>query len=203
MKTTFVLFGLILTSNALAQFVGNTAECLNPDEVELFERLNQYRVANGRPSIPISKSLSSVAQWHTWDIITNNPAIAPCNLHSWSNARPNLWSSVCYTPDHANSAGMWNKPREITNNVYTAFGFEISAIGYATPQAALQGWVNSPAHNDVMLNNGVWNTLTWRSVGVGFVGNSANIWFGDMVDPLGQMRACIGPVIFSDGFEGD
>ena len=33
---------------------------------------------------------------------------------------------MCYTADHANASGMWDKPREITGNAYGGNGFEIA-----------------------------------------------------------------------------
>lgn len=193
---------LMTFSNPIyAQYIGNTAVCLNPAEKQLVDQLNAYRVANGRTPVPISRSLSTVGQWHVWDQLTNNPVTGPCNLHSWSAAMPGLWTPVCYLPDHSAATGMWHKPREITNNIYTAFGYEISASGVLTPQAAVQAWSNSSAHNDVILNNGVWSNIVWRSVGVGYVGTTANVWFGDITDPQGSMPECSEVPLFVNGFE--
>jgi uncharacterized protein YkwD len=45
----------------------------------------KYRAEKGLPSIPISKSLTFVAQTHAKDLQLNHPDIAPCNLHSRSD----------------------------------------------------------------------------------------------------------------------
>ena len=38
----------------------------------------------------------------------------------------------------------------------------------ATPQGALSAWQNSPAHNDVILNAGIWQSYNpWPAMGVG------------------------------------
>lgn len=195
-----LIFLICFSTTVYAQF-SNTGRCLNTEETQLLDVFNQYRIASGKPSIPNSFSLSSVAQWHTWDIVTNNPVTGSCNLHSWSTARPSLWTPVCYLPDHSNATGMWHKPREITGNIYTGFGYEISTRGILSPQNALQNWINSAAHNDVMLNNGVWAQLTWRAVGIGYSGTSANIWFGEQSDPAGQMPVCVETPIFANSFE--
>jgi len=48
----------------------------------------------------------------------NNAIGGSCNLHSWSDARPDLWVGMCYTSDHANADLMWSKPSEITGGIY-------------------------------------------------------------------------------------
>ena len=68
--------------------------------------------------------------------VDNKPDAPPeCNLHSWSDKGP--WSACCYTPDHAQAQCMWDKPSELTN--YPGNGYEISAAGYDSAQAALAG----------------------------------------------------------------
>ena len=62
-----------------------------------------------------------------WSVIcTVGPHIAPAN-------------QLCYTWDHANAAGMWNKPREITNYQYLGNGFEIAYETLCSGKRALKG----------------------------------------------------------------
>lgn len=190
---------------AAAQYA-NTADCLNPEEASLLALVNQYRQQNGLPAVATSFSLSSVGQWHVWDLETNNPWAGSCNLHSWSNARPAIWEPVCYTSDHAQASGMWNKPRQITGNAYNSNGYENSAwtSGTMTAPAALQMWQNSPSHNQVILNQSDWSQLTWRAMGVGVSQHYAVLWFGTLTDPLGTMSPCGSTPpgeLFADGFE--
>jgi len=174
-------------------------ECLSADEAELLDLLNQYRNDNMLPSIAASQSLTEVAQWHVWDLTTNSPhAPSGCNLHSWSDQ--GVWTAVCYTPDHANKEGMWEKPSEITMGVYWNYGFEIAVEGAASPESALNAWKNSADHNDVILNQNVWTTLEWNAVGVGMLDGFGVVWFGELQDPNGTITACDGP-IFQNGFE--
>lgn len=202
-----LISALLAPSLASAQAVPpNTADCLNPDEAALAALANQYRQNNGLPAVPVSFSLSSVAQWHVWDLRANAPHQGACNLHSWSNARPAIWQAMCYTADHAQAAQMWNKPRQVTGNAYASEGYEIAA--YATPSIspalALTLWQNSAGHNDVLLNRNAWAGLTWRAMGVGLFQGYAVIWFGTLNDPLGTMHPCgsTNPGrVFRDGFE--
>lgn len=202
---SLLLTALLLPVTAAAQFA-NTGDCLNTQEAELADIVNDYRETNGLSRIPVSRSLASVGQWHVWDLHVNNPVGGSCNLHSWSNARPDLWQAMCYTSDHAQAAQMWNKPRQITGNAYHSDGYENSAFtsGTMTAALALQLWQNSPGHNDVILNRAGWSSLTWRAIGVGVSQRHAVLWFGTLSDPLGTMLPCGAADpnrIFGDGFE--
>ena len=181
----------------------NTAQCLNADEEELLRLANQYRQQNGLPAIAVSYWLSSVGQWHVWDLVANNPVVGNCNLHSWSGARPALWQAVCYTPDHAQAQQMWQKPTQLSAGTYTGTGYEIAAgsTGSLSPAAALALWQNSPGHNQVILNQGPWANLTWRAIGAGLSNGRAVIWFSDRADPSSMAPCPTNGVLFANGFE--
>lgn len=175
--------------------------CLNAQEAELARLINEYRAANNLPALQISKSLSLVAQQHVWDS-NNNQASWPspppgqsCNLHSWTRVvNPALqqgrWTEVCYTSDHANAAGMWNKPGEIAG--YPGEGVENSfaASGGANAAGALVAWQNSPGHNAVILQQSFWPQ--WAAMGVGVSGNFAHLWVSQTADPAGAAALCPG-----------
>jgi hypothetical protein len=164
-------------------------DCLSADEAELAQLINDYRAQRGLAPVPVSRSLSAVAQWHVWDLVVNHPYGGSCNLHSWSAG--DIWSEVCYTDDHANASGMWIKPREITGGVYTGAGYEIAASGVSSPAGALNLWKRSSAHNDVILNNGVWASYDpWPAMGIGMRGGYAVVWFGSGADPQGTIAVC-------------
>jgi uncharacterized protein YkwD len=158
---------------------------LTGDEVTLVNLINEYRMQYGLGAIPISQSLTKVAQAHAKDLYENRPDQGVdergygCNLHSWSD-RGN-WSPVCYTDDHYYSQNMWSKPREITNNAYPGNGYEISMVSseQVQPHAALASWQGSPGHNDLIVERDIWTNKNWPAVGVGIYGNYAVAWFGD------------------------
>lgn len=160
---------------------------LSDDEKRLYEMINEYRAQNGLPKIPLSLSLTYVAQEHAKDLHYNRPFSNVCNMHSWSD-RGN-WSGCCYTSDHSQSRCMWDKPRELTG--YTGNGYEI-AHGYAsyssyqghdvTPENSFNGWKSSPPHNAVILNQNMWSSITWKAMGVGIFKDFAVVWFGDQPD---------------------
>ncbi|MCU0843567.1 MAG: CAP domain-containing protein [Spirochaetes bacterium] len=155
------------------------------EEMKLYDLIMRYRAGRGLPSIALSPSLTHVAQVHARDLTDNRPAKGECNMHSWSDK--GKWSACCYTRDHRQAACMWNKPRELTP--YPGNGYEISngAWGVAmNAEIALKGWQGSPAHNAVIINEGIWSGGPWKAVGVGIYGNYAVVWFGREADPAGS-----------------
>ncbi|MCP4358782.1 MAG: hypothetical protein GY796_12250 [Chloroflexi bacterium] len=174
-------------------------DCVTDEEAQLVTLINDYRNQNGLPNVPVSKSLVTVAQWHVINLDENNPDSGTdpnsglsCNMHSWSDQHPSLWTPVCYTSDHAYAQGMWFKPREISGNVYTGYGYEnaYGSSGQATAVGAFNGWRNSPPHNDVILEQGIWNGYNWPAMGVSIYEHHAVLWFGDISDPQGSLNNC-------------
>lgn len=178
-------------------------DCTNVQETQLVALVNEYRVANGRSALPATRWMTATAQWHVWDLITNNPTSATCNMHSWSNSPPPgvFWTGVCWTGTQ--STEMWVKPREVSANAYLGIGFENAAVsgGEQTAAQALWQWQHSPAHNAVILQQGVWAGVNFQNIGVGIDGPYAVLWFGDGLDPAGAVSPCLTDSIFSAGFE--
>ncbi len=178
--------------------------CLNQEEAELARQINEYRASLNLPPLQISKSLSLVAQQHVWDSNNNQaswptaPAGKSCNLHSWSRVvnpalQQGTWSEVCYTSDHANAAGMWNKPREIAG--YPGDGVENSFAtgGTANATGALTAWKNSPGHNNVITQQGGWGPMA--AMGLGVSGGYAHLWLSGTADPVGEAPLCAGVTV--------
>ena len=172
--------------------------CLSPKEAELINLVNDYRGKHGLPPIANSRSLNKVARVHAIDLYENRPAdcadgscVDNCTLHSWSNQ--GFWTPVCYTNDNRHADKMWYKTREITNYVYPGEGYENA---YWTSEAevaverVLECWKESPSHNALLLQDGIWKGSNLQAFGVGIYKNVAVIWVGNAVDPLGSMAVC-------------
>jgi hypothetical protein len=172
--------------------------------MQLATMINQYRQHQGLPPIPVSPSMTLVAEAHALDTASEpDGGLAfdrgrdrrgvPCNAHSWSNRGP--WKPVCYTIDERYADAMWSKPREITRGLYSGDGFEIEyqSTGQVTARDALSGWMDSPEHLEVILEQGPWDNSFWRTagyrdshwraMGVGVAGYHAYVWFGKDPDP--------------------
>ena len=147
--------------------------CLSIEEKKLFELVNNYRIDKGLKEIPLSISLTFVAQTHAKDLHNNRPAASDsCNMHSWSKTRD--WSDCCYDKSHRQKECMWDKPKQLTN--YNGKGFELShGFGQlkefkgdtVTAESALKGWINSVHHNNVLINKKVWSKIEWNAMGIG------------------------------------
>jgi hypothetical protein len=164
-----------------------TLPAINARALELANALNKYRAQNGLPAIPISRSLSFVADSHVRDLRDSAKVAAQCNGHSWSSKGP--WSSCCYTSDHAQAKCMWSKPAELTTLKGTGFEIAIGQPGETMgvvldSQKAIAAWQGSPLHNDVILNRNTWQKTSWRSMGAGIVDSHACAWFSDQADPV-------------------
>lgn len=173
--------------------------CLSDEEQKLARLIHHYRQQHALPAPPITRSLTQVATLHVRDLhdhfaVTNHPNLGgACSLHSWSAA--GRWSPVCYAPDQASAAAMWNKPREITANRYTGNGYEL-AYWSAMPAIAsriLNGWHQSPRHQAVLLETSGWQGKRWPAMGIGIYGHFAAVWFGDRPDPQGLALPCSAP----------
>jgi uncharacterized protein YkwD len=185
MRTFFFLALLVLLQNSGDPIMTtDPSVCLTGEEQKLYEVMMAYRKSKGLPPIPISAKLTLVAQTHARDLAENytfNPG-GKCNPHSWSTK--GKWTSCCYTNDHKKAECMWNKPKEIAG--YDSPGYEIayySSAG-ATAIEGLEGWKKSPAHNPLIINDGVWEKAQWKAIGIGFYKEYGIVWFGEMEDPV-------------------
>ena len=169
---------LILTLIFSVSF-GFTQE-LTKNEAELYQLIMAYRKRKNLPKIPLSPSLTYVAQTHSKDLAENRPDVGNCNAHSWSDN--GKWTSCCYTSDHAKASCMWDKPKELSN--YEFPGYEISCVSSdeLTPEEALNTWKLSKAHNNVIVNKGIWDTK-WEAIGIGMYEGYATVWFGHYPEP--------------------
>lgn len=57
-------------------------------------------------------------------------------------------------------------------------------------ELALNLWKNSPGHNNVIIEQGVWKGYNWPAMGVGIYQRYAVTWFSTQVDPAGTITTC-------------
>ena len=169
--------------------IDNNTVCLSAAEQDLYQQIMAYRKKRKLPNIPLSKSLTLVAQTHAKDLQAESPWNRRCNLHSWS--KEGEWSSCCYTNDHKKAKCMWDKPRELT--AYPGDGYEIAhwASAGATASSAFEGWRKSKGHHAVMANLGIWKKVDWNAIGIGVNGEYAVVWFGKEKDAAGKPVQCV------------
>jgi hypothetical protein len=162
------------------------AGCKKDDTIKpgdsLVDVINKYRLEQNLPEIPVSPSLTIVAETHAEDLAKNYVLSDQCNLHSWSDN--GNWTPFCYSPDHTNAQFMWDKPRELTS--YPGNGYEIAAFrsDSMTANSALELWKESDAHLDLILNRGLWKDVKWKAIGGAIDKGYAVLWFGEEADPV-------------------
>lgn len=147
-------------------------------EIKLFNMVNEYRVKHGKTRLMYCDSLSYIAEAHSVDLLENfsidNRA---CFLHSWSPS--NRWTGGCI-PDRGQQdwSIMYNKPNELLG--MKVKGYEIAVINDPkdypmSPEAAMEAWINSPGHRNVILEIG-WKR-PFKRMGVSIYKGVSTIWF--------------------------
>lgn len=186
---------LVFAQDIRAEKNNQSEVCVSPEEMKLYRNIMTYREKSGLPAIPLSSSLTYIAQQHCIDLQNNKPDLGNgCNAHSWSDK--GRWTSCCYTSDHKQAACMWKKPSELTN--YTGYGFEIACgssdpryNGYVmTADYAISAWQKSKFHNQVIVNDGAWKNYKWNAIGIGIYKGFAVVWFGKETDSGPEVRVC-------------
>ena len=172
-----VILLLLLNSAVVA---ASQSVCISEEEKKLYEILMDYRKQKGLPEVKLSPKLIKTAQAHAGDLQDHYTLDQKCNPHSWSDNGP--WKGCCYTGKIEDAGCMWEKPGEIAG--YEEKGYEIAYwhSAKATADEALAGWKKSPAHNPVIINEGMWNQVEWEAVGIGISQNYAVVWFGTLED---------------------
>ena len=183
MKTLLTVLTLIALTGFHSGMDAVSNACLSKEEKKLYDLIIAYRRSKNLEAIPLSESLTIVAQTHARDL-SENYKFDPgnrCNPHSWSSK--GKWTSCCYTNDHKKASCMWMKPKEIAG--YEGNGFEIayySSIG-ANAQEGIDGWKISPGHNPLLINSGTWEKVKWQAIGIGIYKEYGLVWFGELADP--------------------
>ena len=114
-------------------------------EKKVVELVNIERAANGLSALTLNSGLSDVARAKSQDM---------CDNKYFSHTSPTYGSPF----DMMKSFGI----------SYRTAGENI-AMGYRTPEAVVDGWMNSPGHRANILNN------SFTQIGVGYVA-SGNYW---------------------------
>ncbi|SEK59515.1 Ca2+-binding protein, RTX toxin-related [Roseivivax marinus] len=176
-------------------YAPTSSDSLSLTELDLYHMIMDYRAASGLPAIPLSQSLTTVAGRHTLDSYHNIEAAgvslpsgysSPSWIHSWSDAYY----------DGSDSSVMRDAPSRLGTG-YPGGGYEISVAGAQSIRQTLDMWIDSPGHNQLLVNLNSYSDDTWNAIGVGVgfnapvsggsftYGNYFHVWFGKVADPAG------------------
>lgn len=152
---------------------------ITAQEKELFRIVNEYRAQNGLAQIPLSDSLSVVANRHLLDLSINIKSLT----HGWSNCpydinNENTWKCVSDSPKRLN-VGYAGSGYE---NLYRKSG------GAATPALALEAWKKSPLHNSLILNLNIFKETKFDAFGIACSGEYIALWFGSTTANSGNSQ---------------
>lgn len=146
---------------------------LESEESKLYQLVNQYRIQKGLPQIPLSNSLTLVANRHVRDLAENIGFLT----HGWSDCP--------YDPNNVNTWHcMWTAPQRL-KTAYPGRGYENghgSLQGNVSAVSALESWKKSSPHNAVILNQGMWKNHHWKALGIGIYKGFCVLWFGEEAD---------------------
>lgn len=162
--------------------------CISESEWKLYRMINEYRHQYDLPPIPLSRSLSYVANTHVKDLFFHHPDIEPCNFHSWSEK--GSWKPFCYPGDEDKKNSVWDKPKELSD--YPGKGFEI--VYWENSNVIIDSvvvfWKSFDYFNGFLMNTGKWEGRQWNAIGIGICQNYAAVWFGEVADPAGIPYVC-------------
>lgn len=150
------------------------------EEMDLFNKINQYRVKNGKTALAYCDSLSYVAEVHSIDLYKNFSIDNPHSMHSWSIS--NYWTGG-YIDEKSKKTNwniMYSKPKELLG--MKVIGYEIAVMNepksfVMTPDDALETWINSPGHNNCILEKG-W-PRPFKRMGVSIYKGISTVWFSE------------------------
>ena len=175
---TFIIFGIghktaFSQTNCTGEKIFAEKRCegdeISSQEKELYQIVNDYRARNNLPLIPISESLSMVANRHLLDLVLNVKSLT----HGWSNCAFDMndqksWGCALDSPKRLNSG-------------YNGRGFENlyrSKTGNASAVLALEAWKKSDLHNSLLLNLKTFKETRFDAFGIAINGQYAALWFG-------------------------
>lgn len=124
---------------------GNTAVSVSEYEKEVVRLVNEIRAENGLNELTLNTELSDIARLKSQDMRDKG---------YFSHTSPTYGSPF----DMMKSFGV----------TYKSAGENI-AMGYSTPEAVVDGWMNSKGHRENILNS------SYKEIGVGYV-SSGSYW---------------------------
>lgn len=184
---------LVLNTKTMAQTDTIPEDfCINPEEYQLYQLINDYRKAFDLPPIALSKSLCYVAIAHARDLAENFVPNTDCNMQSWSDK--GRWTPICVPSEQSRKNNVRLKAKEIIG--YPSEAFEITYWSNAenTPQEILKFWREHKVSADMLLNQQKWKAFNWKTIGVGIEEGYAVVWLGKVVDFETSTPVCGTPI---------
>lgn len=187
-KAFIILIVMLYSLHNFAQKDIPSEYCINTNEIELFNQLNQLIDEYGKTELELSASLSYVANIHVNDLFTNRPDTSVCNLSSWSGNGD--WTACCHNPYVPQQDCMWDKPKELTTYPYRGYELVSYFEDDFTIDSVMKLWSTSKNVLDMILTEGNFKKKKWICMGVGINSNYVSVWFGQRSDKVKPPDIC-------------
>jgi len=132
-------------------------------EQEVMERVNTVRAENGLPPLKRASLLDDAARYHATDMGQDNYF----NHDSYDRSGGSLVKACAWSARIQSYYPNW---RSLAENI---------AVGYATPESVMNGWMGSSGHRANILSTSNWE------IGVGYYEGSGS-WYRYWVQDLGR-----------------
>ena len=179
--TTAMLVLMSTCLSLLAQKAIPADFCIDKNEMQLFNSINELRIAYEKEPLQLSASLSYVAKTHVNDLITNHPDTSICNLSSWSNK--GNWTPCCYNSYFPNPDCMWDKPKELTNFTFRGYELALYFDDKPVPDSVIALINETKEALEMLLTQGEYKEKKWMSCGIGINAHYVSVWFAQRKDP--------------------
>lgn len=185
--SSFIVVILVISFTGFSQATIENI-CISDNEFRLYNQINKIRIDHDEEIIPLSRSLTYIAQLHVKDLNKYHPDTSICNFHSWSDN--GNWTACCYNSYIESEDCMLNKPKELTD--YPAKGYEMVLWDKIAlnPDSLYSMLREIPVPADMICNSGNYDNMSWESVGIAIEGKYASIWFGRVKDREGTVEVC-------------
>lgn len=187
-KAFIILIVMLYSLHNFAQKDIPSEYCINTNEIELFNQLNQLIDEYGKTELELSASLSYVANIHVNDLFKNRPDTSVCNLSSWSGNGD--WTACCHNPYVPQQDCMWDKPKELTTYPYRGYELVSYFEDDFTIDSVMKLWSTSKEVLDMILTEGNFKKKKWICMGVGINSNYVSVWFGQRSDKVKPPDIC-------------
>ena len=162
--------------------------CLSEAEMSVVQKINAFRQEHGLQPVPLSRSLTYVADVHAKDLYFFYNENSGGSMHSWSEK--GRWKGCLYTNPKTDGRCMHNKPSELTS--YQGLGFELVYWDNTGNEAdnAFSTWVENSDNRKMLLNDGAYVTYDWNAMGVRIFKGYVIVWFGTITDEAAVLYEC-------------
>lgn len=167
--------------------------CVDENAYALYQAINNYRQKLSLDPIPLSASLSYLAQLHVKDLAANfdmkNAWKSECGMKSWSDK--GHWKAFCYPKDQSKKRDIKDKAKELTPYKGKAWEILYWENDWAPDaEKILHFWLDIPQSADMLSNTGKYAQKDWQSIGLASSDGYISVFLGRVKDTQAPPIPC-------------